>query len=49
MKARLLHDTRLTHKAGEIVEVSTELLRQLVATGYAVEVAEKTEKKPAKK
>lgn len=39
MKIRLLRDSRITHKAGEIVEVSPAECHFLVSVGSAVEVA----------
>ena len=42
MKVRLLRDTRISHKAGEIVEVSPAEMAFLVSVGSAVEVAMKT-------
>lgn len=39
MKVRLLRDSRITHKAGEIVDVSPAELHFLVSVGSAVEVA----------
>ena len=41
MKVRLLRDARITHKAGEIVEVSPTEFQFLVSVGSAVEVAVK--------
>ena len=39
MKAKLLRDARIHHKAGEIVEVSPAECHFLTSTGSAVEVA----------
>ena len=39
MKVKLLRDSRITHKAGEIVEVSPTECHFLVSVGSAVEVA----------
>lgn len=41
-KIKLLRDTRINHKAGEIVEVSPAELAFLISVGSAVEVAMKT-------
>ena len=41
MKALLLRDARISHKAGEIVEVSPAEYNFLVSVGSAVEVAVK--------
>lgn len=41
IKVKLLRDTRIMHKAGEIVEVSPAELSFLVSVGSAVEVAAK--------
>jgi len=41
MKVRLLRDARITHKAGEIVEVSPAEFNFLVSTRSAVQVAVK--------
>ncbi len=41
MKVRLLRDSRILHKAGEIVEVSPAEKAFLVSVGSAVEVAMK--------
>ena len=41
MKVRLLRDARITHKAGEIVEVSPTEFQFLVSVGSAVELAVK--------
>ena len=38
MKVKLLRNSRITHKAGEIVEVSPDECYFLVTTGGAVEV-----------
>lgn len=40
MKVRLLRDTRINHKAGEIVEVSPSEFQFLCSVGSAVEVVE---------
>lgn len=45
MKVKLLRDARITHKAGEIVEVSPAEFGFLVSVGSAVEVAVKPLKK----
>ena len=42
MRVRLLRDTRISHKAGEIVEVSPAEMAFLLSVGSAVEVAVKT-------
>lgn len=39
MRVKLLRDARITHKAGEIVEVSSTEFQFLVSVGSAVEVA----------
>jgi len=39
MKVKLLRDARITHKAGEIVEVSPAECQFLTSVGSAVEVA----------
>lgn len=59
MRVRLLRDARISHKAGEIVEVSPTECAFLLEVGSAEEIKEKaaepvsepakTEKKPAKK
>ena len=41
MKVRLLRDTKISHKAGEIVEVSPAEMAFLVSVGSAAEVATK--------
>ena len=41
MKVKLLRDSRILHKAGEIVEVSPAEFNFLVSVGSAVEVAVK--------
>jgi len=41
-KVKLLRDTRISHKAGEIVEVSPAEMAFLMSVGSAVEVAMKT-------
>ena len=41
-KIKLLRDTRINHKAGEIVEVSPAEMAFLLSVGSAVEVAVKT-------
>lgn len=54
MKVKLLRDSRINHKAGEIVEVSPAECHFLVSVGSAVEVAVKapavieTPEEPAK-
>ena len=40
MKVRLLRDARITHKAGEIVEVSPSEFHFLVSVGSALAVKE---------
>lgn len=45
MKARLLKDARINHKAGEIVEVSPAQLKFLKSVGAAIEVKPKGTKK----
>ena len=40
MKVKLLRDARITHKAGEIVEVSPAEFHFLVSVGSAMKVAE---------
>lgn len=45
MKVKLLRDARITHKAGEIVDVSPSEFQFLVSVGSAVEVAVKPLKK----
>ena len=40
MKARLIKDMRINHKAGEIVEVSPEQFNFLMSVGAAVVVKE---------
>lgn len=47
MKARLIKDARIKHKAGEIVEVSPAEYNFLTSVGVAEPV--KVEKTPAKK
>ena len=42
MKVRLLRDTRISHKAGEIVDVSPAEMAFLISVGSAAEVAVKT-------
>lgn len=55
MKLRLTRPARISHEAGEIVEVSPEVANFLIGVGSAVKVEEepkkptKEEKKPAKK
>lgn len=50
MKARLLRDARIKHKAGEIVEVSLAEFNFLVSVGSAEPVcAEKAEQEKPKK
>ena len=47
MKARLLRDARINHKAGEIVEVSPAEFNFLASTNQAVlYVEERAEEKP---
>ena len=41
-KVKLLRDSRIRHKAGEIVEVSPAEMAFLLSVGSAVEVAVKT-------
>lgn len=41
MRVRLLRDTRISHKAGEIVEVSPAEMAFLISVGSAAEVATK--------
>lgn len=41
MKVKLIRDARITHKAGEIVDVSPAECSFLVSVGSAVEVAVK--------
>lgn len=41
IKVKLLRDTRITHKAGSIVEVDPATLSFLVSVGSAVEIADK--------
>jgi hypothetical protein len=41
MKIKLLRNARITHKSGEIVEVSPEECKFLCSVGSAVEVAVK--------
>lgn len=45
MKVRLLRDSRILHKAGEIVEVSPAEFNFLISVGSAVEVAVKSPEK----
>lgn len=45
MKVRLLKDTRITMKAGEIVEVSPSVYAFLVSVGSAEPVKETKKKK----
>ena len=51
MKVKLLRDARITHKTGEIVEVSPSEFQFLVSLGSAVsaENREKAIKKPTEK
>lgn len=42
MKVKLLRDARITHKAGEVIEVSPSECFFLTSTGSAVEVKEPT-------
>lgn len=44
MKVKLTRDARITHKAGEIVEVSPETAFFLTSVGSAEEVKETKEK-----
>ena len=39
MLVKLLRDSRITHKAGETVEVSPEAVRFLISVGSAVRTA----------
>ena len=54
MKVKLLRDSRIWHKEGEIVEVSPSECQFLISVGSAVEVAvnaspvETAEKEPVK-
>lgn len=48
MKIKLLHDARVEHKAGEVVEASPEYASILVGNGMAEPVAEDKEQ-PKKK
>lgn len=41
MKVKLIRDARITHKAGEIIDVSPAECSFLVSVGSAVEVAVK--------
>ncbi len=43
MKVKLLRDARITHKAGEIVEVSPSEYISLISLGSAAVVDEKAE------
>ena len=49
MKVKLLHDARIRHKAGEIVEVSLAEAQNLIALGSAEEVQPKPTKARTKK
>lgn len=49
MKARLLRDARIFHKAGEIVEVSPAQFECLRSIGVAEKVTEEKPKKTTKK
>lgn len=50
MKARLIKDARIHHKAGDIVEVSPAEFNYLASTKQAVLfVEEQAEEKPAKR
>lgn len=49
MKVRLLKPARITHKAGDTVEVSPETAAFLVAVGAAERAPEKQTKKATKK
>lgn len=44
MKARLLKDAKIHHKAGEIVEVSPAQFKFLASIGVAVEAPKKKKK-----
>lgn len=48
MKLRLVRAARISHEAGEIVEVSPEVANFLLSVGSAVKV-EEAPKEPAKK
>ena len=47
MKLRLIRPARISHEAGEIVEVSPEVANFLLGVGSAVKV-EEAQKKPTK-
>lgn len=49
MRAKLLKDARIRHKAGEIVEVSPAEYNFLVSVGAAVPVARPKEETKAKR
>ena len=48
MKARLLKDARISHKAGETVEVSPAVFKFLASIGVAEAVAETAQEEQAK-
>lgn len=48
MKVRLLRDSRITHKAGEIVEVSPVVADFLLSVGSAEILLQKPKKKETK-
>lgn len=43
MRVKLLRQSRITHKAGEIVEVSPAEAKSLISLGSAVEIVERAE------
>ena len=49
MKVKLLRDSRILHKAGEIVEVSPAEADFLISVDSAAPVEEKTEKQPVRR
>lgn len=49
MKVELIHNARIRHFAGEVVEVSSAEYNFLISVGAAKPVAAKVEPKPAKK
>lgn len=49
MKVKLTRAARITHKEGEIVEVSPEVCNFLLSVGSAVIAEEEQPKEPAKK
>lgn len=49
MKVKLLRAARITHEAGEIVEVSPEVANFLLSVGSAEKCEEKEQPKPKKK